>query len=94
MPVAAARPIVLTASERHRPKKAANGHKTEHQARQRASAAAFHGSRERPLRRTRAGRLRVAGGAVRKGPHGEEAADELIAATPARIRINRHLLSA
>ncbi|GHE13444.1 IS630 family transposase [Streptomyces alanosinicus] len=37
MPVAAARPIVLTASERHRLKKAAYGHKTEHQARQRAT---------------------------------------------------------
>ncbi|WP_254651182.1 helix-turn-helix domain-containing protein [Streptomyces sp. GbtcB7] len=37
MPVAAACPIVLTASERHRLKKASYGHKTEHQARQRAT---------------------------------------------------------
>ena len=36
MPVAAARPIVLTAAERHRLKKAAWGHKTEHRARVRA----------------------------------------------------------
>ncbi|MEU9126139.1 IS630 family transposase [Streptomyces sp. NPDC048506] len=36
MPVAAARPIVLTASQRHRLKKAAWGHKTPHQARIRA----------------------------------------------------------
>ncbi|MGI5430803.1 IS630 family transposase [Streptomyces sp. CA-179760] len=36
MPVAAARPIVLTATERHRLKKAAFGHKTPHQARVRA----------------------------------------------------------
>jgi transposase len=37
MPAAAACPIVLTASERHRLKKAAYGHKTEQQARQRAT---------------------------------------------------------
>ncbi|WP_405848862.1 IS630 family transposase [Streptomyces sp. NBC_01518] len=36
LPVAAARPIVLTAAERHRLKKAAWGHKTEHRARVRA----------------------------------------------------------
>ncbi|MET9694139.1 helix-turn-helix domain-containing protein [Streptomyces sp. NPDC006514] len=36
MPVAAARPISPTASERHRLKKAAWGHKTPHQLRQRA----------------------------------------------------------
>ncbi|WP_262506009.1 IS630 family transposase [Streptomyces sp. TRM68367] len=36
MPVAAARQIVLTACERHRLKKAAHGHKTEHQTRVRA----------------------------------------------------------
>lgn len=36
MPVAAARPVLLTAAERHRLKKAAWGHKTPHQARVRA----------------------------------------------------------
>ncbi|MFJ3777176.1 helix-turn-helix domain-containing protein [Streptomyces sp. NPDC090075] len=36
LPVAAARPIVLTAAERHRLKKAAWGHKSEHRARVRA----------------------------------------------------------
>ncbi|MCX4870931.1 IS630 family transposase [Streptomyces sp. NBC_00257] len=36
MPVATARPIVLTATERHRLKKAAYGHRTEHRARVRA----------------------------------------------------------
>uniref|UniRef100_UPI002F911E02 hypothetical protein n=1 Tax=Streptomyces sp. NBC_01001 TaxID=2903713 RepID=UPI002F911E02 len=37
MPLASAVPVVLTASERHRLKKMAYGHKTPHQARQRAT---------------------------------------------------------
>ncbi|MFH8337470.1 IS630 family transposase [Streptomyces sp. AM6-12] len=37
MPLASAVPVVLTASERHRLKKMAYGHKTSHQARQRAT---------------------------------------------------------
>ncbi|MEU5773391.1 helix-turn-helix domain-containing protein [Streptomyces venezuelae] len=37
MPLASAVPVVLTASERHRLKKMADGHKTPHQARQRAT---------------------------------------------------------
>jgi hypothetical protein len=36
LPVAAARPTILTAAERHRLKKDAWGHKTEHRARVRA----------------------------------------------------------
>lgn len=36
LPAASARPIILTASVRHRLKKAAYGHRTEHQARIRA----------------------------------------------------------
>ncbi|MGV9339894.1 IS630 family transposase [Streptomyces sp. NPDC003688] len=46
MPVAAARSIVLTASERHRLKKAAYGHKTEYQTRQRATVV-LHAARGR-----------------------------------------------
>lgn len=41
MPVTVARPIVLTAVERHRLKKAAWGHKTEHQARVNAQIVLF-----------------------------------------------------
>ncbi|WP_406364934.1 helix-turn-helix domain-containing protein [Streptomyces sp. NBC_01546] len=37
MPLASAVPVVVTASERHRLKKMAYGHKTPHQARQRAT---------------------------------------------------------
>ncbi|MFJ3659315.1 hypothetical protein ACIPPM_02470 [Streptomyces sp. NPDC090119] len=37
MPLASAVPVVLTASERHRLRKMAYGHKTPHQARQRAT---------------------------------------------------------
>lgn len=36
LPAAVACPVVLTASDRHKPKKTAYGHKTEHQARMRA----------------------------------------------------------
>ncbi|WP_432035555.1 IS630 family transposase [Streptomyces cucumeris] len=46
MPVAAARSIVLTASERHRLKKAAYGHKTAYQTRQRATVV-LHAARGR-----------------------------------------------
>ncbi|MEU9469684.1 helix-turn-helix domain-containing protein [Streptomyces avermitilis] len=46
MPVATARPIVLTAAERHRLKKAAYGHKTAHQTRIRAQIV-LHAARER-----------------------------------------------
>ncbi|WP_326682153.1 IS630 family transposase [Streptomyces sp. NBC_01237] len=47
MPVALARPIVLTNAERERLKKAAYGHKTAYQARQRA-AIVLHAARGRP----------------------------------------------
>jgi transposase len=46
VPVAAARPIVLTAAERHRLKKMAYGHKTPHQARMRAHVV-LHAARGR-----------------------------------------------
>ncbi|WP_406499989.1 helix-turn-helix domain-containing protein [Streptomyces sp. NBC_00846] len=46
MPVAAARPISLTASQRHRLKKMAYGHKTAHQARMRANVV-LHAARGR-----------------------------------------------
>jgi transposase len=46
MPVAAAAPIVLTAAERHRLKKAAHGHKTAYQARMRAQVV-LHAARGR-----------------------------------------------
>jgi hypothetical protein len=51
LPVAAARPIVLTASERHRLKKAAWGHKTPYQVRKRAQVV-VHAARGRSNART------------------------------------------
>ncbi|MFF1571038.1 transposase [Streptomyces sp. NPDC058293] len=51
MPVAPARPIVLTASERHRLKKAAWGHKTPYQVRMRAQVV-LHAARGRSNART------------------------------------------
>ncbi|MFE2095353.1 helix-turn-helix domain-containing protein, partial [Streptomyces sp. NPDC059460] len=51
MPVTAARPIVLTASEHHRLKKAAWGHKTPYQVRMRAQVV-LHAARGRSNART------------------------------------------